>query len=240
MKAVVIAAGLGNRLGDLTSDRPKALVQAHGRELILHVMDFLDAGDFSERVVVTGYQAEPFARFLEKRRPDVTVLHNPAFDKGSIRTLEVALPHLDDDFVLLNVDHLYPKRMLTAIMERRRGLMAICDFDRPLSADDMKVKLGGDDRLGAISKTLEEFDGGYIGMTWCSRDMLDTYREAARRTRKRFGENANVEAILGLLAEERAPVEIFDASGIRWLEIDTQDDLHCAAEVLCNNPDFLT
>ncbi len=239
MKAVIIAAGLGNRMGSLTEDKPKALVKVHGRELILRAMDFLDAGAFSERIVVTGYQSDFFTQFLRERRPDVTVLHNPAYREGSIRTIEAALPHLDEAFLLMNVDHIYPQRMLSVMMENARGLMAMCDFDRRLGHDDMKIRLGGDKRIASISKGLKTFDGGYVGMTWCGSDMLDTYRRAVSRTLERQGSSANVEAVLRLLAEEDEAVEVCDVSGIGWLEIDTPEDLERANRELRDNPDFV-
>ena len=79
MKAVIIAAGMGNRLGNLTEDKPKGMVQVHGRELILHAMDFVGAGDFSERIVVVGYQGDAFATFLRENCPDATIVMNPDY-----------------------------------------------------------------------------------------------------------------------------------------------------------------
>lgn len=233
MKAIIIAAGYGNRLGKLTAERPKAMVQVEGRELILRLMDFLDAAEFTERIVVTGYRSETLSNFLQRNRPEVKVLYNPHFSQGSVKTIEVALPYLDDEFLLMNVDHLYPRRMLTEILKyRQRGLMAICDFDRELMADDMKVKLDDKRRLTTISKTLEKYDGGYIGMTYCGKEMLKTYHEAVQETLKLEGSAANVEAILRHLAEGGAPIEIFDASGIGWSEIDTPEDLQRATKIL--------
>lgn len=239
MKAVIIAAGLGNRLGSLTSEKPKALVQANGRELILRVMDFLDAGDFSERIVITGYKSDSFRDFLKVNCKNVTVIENPDYKKGSIKTVEKALPHLDEGFLLMNVDHIYPKRMLPAILENGKGITAICDFDRTLTTDDMKVKLDYKKRVISISKTLDRYDGGYIGMTYCSDEMLKTYRESVQRTLSLKGDSVNVESILDLLSKEKFPVETFDASGFGWLEVDTQDDLNSANNILRSNPDYL-
>jgi choline kinase len=239
MKAVVIAAGFGSRLRPHTENHPKAMVRLEDRELILRVMDFLDGADFSERIVVTGYRSEVLTAFLKERRPDVVVLNNPDFHLGSVKTLEKALPRLDEDFLLLNTDHVYPRRMLRHIMKNRNGITAVCDYDRRLGDDDMKVKLDGRKRIKSISKTLKTFDGGYIGMTWCDRASLDAYKKATATTLERCGESANVEAILATLASEGVPIETCDTTGIGWLEIDDQNDLNRAAQVLRSNPDFL-
>lgn len=240
MQAVILAAGLGNRLGDLTSDRPKALVPVDGRELILHTLDFVDHPSISERIVVTGYEGERLREFLAEHCPGVRTVHNPHYRDGSIRTIEAALPHVAGDFLLLNVDHLYPRRMLGRILERARGITAICDFDRRLVTDDMKVKLGTKGTLKRIRKSLEEFDGGYIGMTFCSASHLHAYREAVRAARRTEGDAAAVEAALGALAAQEEPVNICDVSGMGWLEVDTQDDLLHAERTIRDNPHFLT
>jgi len=238
MQAVIIAAGLGNRLGRLTSDRPKALVPVAERELILRTLDFVDHPAVTDRIVVTGYEGERLSRFIAERCPGVRAAHNPHFTDGSIRTIEVALEHVRGDFLLMNVDHVYPRRMLGRILERTSGITAICDFDRELLADDMKVKLSGG-RLSAISKKLDEYDGGYIGMTYCSADSLDRYRLGVRRTREAEGDSANVEAALAWLAKENEEINICDVSGMGWLEVDTPTDLEHAESTIRQNPEFL-
>jgi len=239
MKAIIIAAGMGNRLGNLTEDKPKGMVQVDGRELILHAMDFLSSGDFSERIVIVGYQGEEFSSFLQENCPDVRIIMNPDYKLGSVRTIEKALPYLDEPFLLMNVDHVYPRRMLAALPTQSTGLTAICDSDRELVADDMKVALNGDRKVARIAKTLEEFDAGYIGMTWCGSDALETYRKAIGRTLKTQGDSANVEAILATLASQGHGIDICDLSGIGWLEVDTQEDLTHAEQVLRSQPEFL-
>ena len=240
MKAVIIAAGMGNRLGNLTEDKPKGMVQVHGRELILHAMDFLSAGDFSERIVVMGYQGDAFAAFLREGCPDVTIVMNPDYREGSILTIEKALPHLDEPFLLMNADHVYPRRMCRGLPTNHTGLVAICDTDRTLGPDDMKVKLTGSGTVARIAKTLEAFDAGYIGMTWCGADALEIYRTAIARTLQAQGNTANVEAILAQLAHEGNTINICDLSGMGWLEVDTLEDLNHAANVLRTQPEFLT
>ncbi len=238
MQAVIIAAGLGNRLGDLTRDRPKALVPVAGRELILRTLDFVDHPAVDERIVVTGYEGERLERFIADNCPGVRTVHNPHFKDGSIRTIETALEHVRGNFLLMNVDHIYPRRMLARIIDRAARITAMCDFDRRLGDDDMKVKLEGG-RLAAMTKTLEEYDGGYIGMTYCAAGSLERYREGVRQTRAESGNAANVEAALALLAREKEEIKICDVSGMGWLEVDTPADLENAQRTLRQNPEFL-
>lgn len=239
MQAVILAAGIGQRLGELTRDRPKALVRVCGKELILWVMDFLDHPGVGERIVVTGYEAPKLEEFLNLHRPGVRTVHNPDFRDGSIRTIEAALPHLKEDFLLMNVDHIYERRLLDLILKHRRGIAAVCDFDRELAGDDMKVKLGADGNLSLISKALLDFDGGYIGMTFVPDEEFTAYRRAVRGVLRKEGDAAAVERAISLAAAAGSAVRICDASGIPWFEVDTPEDLARAEAGLGDNRSFM-
>ena len=239
MKALILAAGLGNRLGDLTTDRPKAMVPVLNRELILRVFDFLDHPAITKKAVVTGYMADDLKNFVKRHAPDTEIFYNPNYKQGSIRTLETAIPFLDDDFLLMNVDHIYPKRMLPIILHNSKGISAICDFDRKLGGDDMKVKLDRGNNMTRIMKTLDDFDGGYIGMTFCKAAHLAKYKEAIKQTRKIYGDESPVEWVLGHMAANGEKINICDASGVGWLEVDTPDDLKFAEGKLKENEGFL-
>lgn len=232
MQAIILAAGMGTRLGDITTDRPKALVQVAGRELILRVMDFLDHPAITERIVVTGFESEHVEEFLKKHGLDVKIIRNPNFKDGSIRSIEAALPHTKGDFLVMNSDHIYPRRMMAKILKQWQGLSAVCDFDRTLGADDMKVKLGQDKKLKLISKTLSDFDCGYIGMTFCGSSALASYREGVKMARAKMGDSCAVESVLAWLADNGHCANICDASGMRWLEVDTKEDLAAAEEAI--------
>lgn len=239
MKALILAAGLGERLGSLTADRPKALVQVAGQELISRVLEFLNHPSVTEKAVVTGYCADKLKKFLAEKAPDVKIFYNPDFTQGSIRSLESAISFLDKDFLLLNVDHIYPKRMLPIILNGRKGLTAVCDFDRKLGGDDMKVKLSNSGGLQRIMKTLTDYNCGYIGMTYCDAKNADEYRNAVAKTREIYGNKSPVEWVLGHLAANEKKISICDASGIGWLEVDTPDDLNYANKKLGEDRNFL-
>ena len=239
MKALILSAGLGNRLCGMTSNRPKAMVPVSGRELILRVFDFLDHPAITSRAVVTGYLSESLKKFVKDHHPDTKLFYNPDYEQGSIRTLETAIEFLDDDVLVMNVDHIYPKRMLPVILNNAKGITAICDFDRKLGTDDMKVKLGHDGNLSRIMKTLSDFDCGYIGMTCLARTNILAYIDAIKQTREIYGDGAPVEWVLGHMAANGGNIGICVASGIGWLEVDTPDDLAIAEKKLSSDKDFL-
>ncbi len=239
MQAVILAAGLGTRLGSHTANKPKAMAEVRGKTLISRVFDFIGDGSFSEITVVAGYMGQSLASHVSKISPSARVLHNSDFRKGNILSLAVALEKVSEGFLLMNADHIYPRRMFKKIIPSGDHITAICDFDRTLGADDMKVKLGKSGAVEKISKQLTDYDCGYIGMTYCPASKLTTYKDAFKRVLESNGDSSNVESILGHLADIGEEVRICDASGFGWLEVDTPEELLSAETKIANNPDLL-
>lgn len=239
MHAIILAAGLGQRLGALTADRPKALVRVAEQELLLYVRNFLRHPAFLEYSIVTGYQTPQLEAFVRQHWPEARLVHNPHYADGSIRSIAAALPERNEDLLVMNADHIYPRRLLARVLSSRGRLAAVCDFDRRLGPDDMKVKLSADRAITQISKALRDADGGYIGMTLIPAGMHKRYRSAISDVRRDEGEACAVERALARLAREGARVDVCDASGIRWLEVDTPADAAIADQTLRTDPGFL-
>ncbi|MBA2770731.1 MAG: NTP transferase domain-containing protein, partial [Sphingomonas sp.] len=81
MKAIILSAGQGSRLGHLTSDRPKCLIEFGGRTLLDRQLDTLEANGVDEAVVVTGFHDELVDAAIAARGggPSVRTLFNPFF-----------------------------------------------------------------------------------------------------------------------------------------------------------------
>jgi choline kinase len=205
MRAIVLAAGTGSRLGELTKTRTKGMVPVNGKPLIDYLLEFLDLPSFSKVMVVGGFHYEDIKTHVDKKKhPNVEVLENKEYLKGNIFTLITALSRFSgESFLITNVDHIYPYVMFEKMKKEFSGIRAMCDFDRALGDDDMKVKLKGESRrIEFISKTLKKYDCGYIGMTYVDEAVESIYRNAIQETLLRFGEKAVVENILQVLAED--------------------------------------
>jgi choline kinase len=238
MRAVILAAGTGSRLGEITKARTKGMVPVAGTKLIDHLFHFLDLEFFDEIIIVGGYCFEDLRDHVEAQEiPNVKVIQNSEYLKGNIFTLLTGLDEFKgDSFLITNVDHIYPPAMFRKMKESFGGITAMCDSDRKLTHDDMKVKLSADGKhVEMISKELSEYNCGYIGMTYVDVSREGVYREAAAETVKSVGEKAVVENILQLLAgEKRRAPGICDLSGFGWFEVDDENDLRKAEKGLEN------
>src|SRR5688572_15069213 len=107
MQVVVLAAGLGSRLGQLAERLPKALVTVGGEPLLEHAVRFAVALAPAEIVVVGGAGFELVEDEVERLALPVTLVENRDFRDGNLLSLMTARPRLRGDFVLMNVDHIY-------------------------------------------------------------------------------------------------------------------------------------
>lgn len=241
MKGVILAAGTGSRLVNLTRDLPKALVEVRGKPLIEYTLNFAEHLHCSEILVVGGFYFDKLQDYVRASGHAVRLIENREFLKGNIFTFIEAIPYIDEDFLLMNVDHVYPLRLAKKFLAEKDALnlvSAFVDFDRPLQEDDMKVSLQNGHTIAQISKSLPSCDAGYIGLTYVPTAKLERYKAAAKQVAA-AKEDAVVENILEQLITDGEKVGIFPATSIRWLEVDNLRDLKNAERILKWVGDFL-
>lgn len=233
MKALILAAGMGQRLGSLTATTPKALITVNDHPLLAHVLDFLRrAPEIQEIGVVGGYGFSLVKEWIAANAPDVKLMYNPHYTAGNLLTLCAAKNFVDDTCLLCNVDHLYRPNMLTPMLAATDAITAMVDRDRTLGDDDMKVATRDGMQLGAIHKTLTTYDAGYIGSTLIPAAELANYWTTVERTQVRHGERACVEWVLGELALAGHIVHTRDLSGFGWAEVDLPEERARAAHTV--------
>ena len=235
-QAIIMAAGLGSRLGDMTAALPKALIEVAEHPLIDYALAFASAVGAHHRIVVGGFCHEDVARRVTSRDAEAVVVENSDFRKGNLLSLLAGRARLESGgFLLMNTDHIYRPaiaRMVAEVAERASEVTAFCDHDRTLGADDMKVKLDGQGRVAEMAKTLASWDVGYVGMTWVPASRVAAHGGAAHHLLATAGEGTNVEQVLVELARRGEPPMVADISGHGWLEIDEPHERQKAEEVL--------
>jgi choline kinase len=236
MQVVLLAAGLGSRLGSLTQQLPKALIRVADRPLLAYAVDFARAAGADEIIVVGGFGFPLVAAEVERLGLAVTLVENRDFRDGNLVSLNAARPRLrgdfllmnDDhiyrDFLLMNVDHIYRPAIAALAARPADEITAFVDHDRTLGADDMKVERDAAGRIRRIAKTLETFDCGYVGMTKVPAAAQARYWAEADAAHAEEGRAIHVERVLGRLAAAGQPPACRDISGHGWLEVDFPEE----------------
>jgi choline kinase len=235
MQVLIMAAGLGSRLKDLTTATPKALIEVSERPLIDYALAFAKGAGADRRIVVGGFCHGDVAARVAKVAPDAVIVENSEYRKGNLLSMLAGKRGLvDGSFLLMNTDHVYKPtiaKLVGDVCANATEITAFCDFDRTLGADDMKVQLDAQRRVAAMAKPLPTWDCGYVGMTFVPESRRHDYFAAAERVLTDKGDASHVEQILVELVRAQPPV-IADISGHGWLEIDEPHERAHAEQVL--------
>ena len=226
MQAVLLAAGLGSRLGSLTEQLPKALISVGGKPLLAHAVAFARAAGADTITVVGGFGFDLVAAEVARLALPVTLIENRSFRDGNLISLVTAREQVADadEFLLMNVDHIYRPAIAALAGAPADDVTAFVDTDRTLGADDMKVERDGAGRVRRISKTLERWDAGYVGMTKVPRSAAVRYWATVDAALAAEGRAIHVERVLARLADAATPPLCRDISGHGWLEVDLPEE----------------
>ena len=242
-QVMIMAAGLGSRLKDLTTAVPKALITAGDRPLIVYALGFAHACGAQRRIVVGGFHHGDVAAVVARAAPEAVIVENTAYRKGNLLSMRAGHGQLvEGGFLLMNTDHIYRPSIAPIVAaaceaaERSGEITGFCDFDRTLGPDDMKVTLDATRHVAQMAKTLPTWDCGYVGMTYVPAAQRAAYAAASDRVLAESGDASHVEAILALLGASGAPPAIADISGHGWLEIDEPHERAHADAVLAAEP----
>ena len=235
-RAVLLAAGRGQRLGALGADKPKCLLEFEGTSLLQRHLRTLAARGVAELFVVTGYRYPDVVAELERGSPlTVHRLMNLDFDQGSVMSLWRARDQLrrGGEVLLMDADVLYAPEVLDPLIRvRGTGLLMdrACDPDDP---EPVKVCVR-EGRVVELSKTLAptlRYDhlGESVGFFRLSegsaRALAD---EVDRRVDQTRLDEPYEAALREVLLEAAEPCRVHDVSGLPWIEIDFAEDVERA------------
>ncbi len=238
MKAIILSAGQGSRLGNVTHDRPKCLIEFAGQSLLDRQLDTLAANNVDEVVVVTGFRDDQIEAALARRHggPRVRTIFNPFYKVAdNLGSLFVAREELAGDVLVWNGDTLVSDTLMRRVVANRgqRGICVTIDRKDGYDDDDMKVIAADDGRLRAIGKRIAQgVNAESIGLLAFRGDGAGRFRsaiESAMRTTE--GTTIWYLRVIHHLAQN-SEVWTLDIAGEQWGEVDFPDDL-ASAEALC-------
>ncbi len=223
---IILAAGRGVRLGNLTAEIPKGLLEIAGMSLIARQVQALRAFDIKDIYAVTGFAADKMKQAFGK---EIKYIFNPRWDTANnIYSLYLAGEIAADGFVLINSDDFFHRGILENLLKDGRPDAINVDDFKKLGEEEMKVKLE-DGFLRKINKTMDpaSAQGEYIGIAKFGAEGAKELFEILDDFVRRDDLDGWYEEAFDVLADKR-PIVGVSTGGLPWIEIDTPQDLEMA------------
>jgi choline kinase len=228
MRALILAAGRGNRIQSLANGRPKSLLPFLDTTLLGYSLRQLAEQGVEEIVVVVGFERRVMVDYVrENWSGSVEFVFNPLFDSTNvIFSFWLALPYLRDEALYLHADTVFDSKILAKLIAADEGDVILPVDDHPCAEEEMKVKLDGD-RVTLVTKQMpaEDADGEFLGLAKLCAGSLPILRERAEELLEDGEMGSFFEAALQKSIDRgELDVRSCDVSGLRWQEVDFEED----------------
>lgn len=242
MQAIILAAGMGKRLKNLTQNNTKCMVEVNGVTLIDRMLHQIEKCNVSRIVIVVGYEGEKLINYINTLNISTPILYvkNEIYNKtNNIYSLALAKEYLcEEDTLLFESDLIFEDSVLEKLLKDSRESLALVDKYESWM-DGTCVKLAEDDTIEAfvpgakhkfedrneyyktvnIYKFGKEFSRNYYV------PFLDAYSKA-------LGNNEYYEQVLRVITMLDEPViKAKRLEGEAWYEIDDIQDLDIASSI---------
>ncbi|MDC8450361.1 MAG: phosphocholine cytidylyltransferase family protein [Nitrospira sp.] len=231
MKAVILAAGVGKRLWEVTQHRPKCLIEIGGRSLLRRSLESLVSVGIRRAEIVVGYKQEMIRTAVAQDACGVTVtfLVNEQFHRGSISSLWIAQTAFDDDTIVMDADVLFHPEILRRLVSSSSENALLMDETVKQTGEECMVVVAGG-RVVALTKNMpEQYDFAGEGIGFLRVRHADTPRivSSLRGYIDRGKWDMEYEdALLQYFQDVRVGYERI--GGLPWIEIDFIEDIRKA------------
>jgi choline kinase len=228
MKAVILAAGRGRRLGSAGDERPKILLRFGGRTLLQRHMDILEYCGVRDVAVVVGYRAESVRDEIRRlgRAGQIHLIENPRYAEGSVVSLWSASAAFagESSTLLMDGDVLYDWRLMQRLTQSDRANCLLMDRNIEPGEEPVKLCIAADQIVDFHKKPQQnhDFHGESVGFfRLSSRIGAALLARAAEYVESGRHDQEYEEPLRDLILASAPGVFGYeDITGLPWAEID--------------------
>lgn len=250
MQAIILAAGMGKRLKELTSNATKCMVEVNGVTMIERMLSQLDALNLNRIVVVVGYEGEKLMKYIETltvKTPIEYVNNDIYYKTNNIYSLYMAKDYLvQDDALLLESDLIFEDSVLQRLLDNPYPSLAlVAKFESWM--DGTVVTLDEEDNiknfLGKSDFVFEDIPNYYktVNIYKFSKEFSNThYVPFLEAYSKALGNNEYYEQVLKVITLlDKPEIKAERLGDESWYEIDDVQDLNIAESIFASKEEKL-
>jgi len=242
MQGLMLAAGMGNRLGKYTAENTKCMLNIEGKTLIERAIDALKSAGINRLIMVVGYKSDNLKKFIQENVKDMEVIFidNPDYDKSNnIYSFYLAKEWLEkDDTIMLESDLIYDNKMIQDLVDNKdKNVAVVAKYENWM--DGTVVTIGENNKiLEFIEKKdikVDKLDEYYktVNIYKLSKEFSkNEYIPFVEAFMKAYGVNEYYELALKAIAHlSRSDLKAMPIENIKWYEIDNAQDLENATKL---------
>lgn len=251
MQAIILAAGMGKRLGEYTKDNTKCMLPVNGERLIDRTLTILYHLHIKKVYIVIGYKGENLRNYIGKRYSDnldIKFIDNPIYDKtNNIYSLSLAEDKMvEDDTILFESDLIYEEDIVRKLVENPNpNLALVAKWEYWM--DGTVVRIDKDNNiLSFVSKDMfdyhrtEEYYKTINIYKFSKEFAKNKYIPFLQAYCKAWGNNEYYEEVLKVLTFlNRTELKALPIAGEKWYEIDDVQDLDIAETIFADDKKIL-
>ena len=238
MKAIILAAGVGSRIRPLTNNCPKSLLKVDGKTILEMMLSHIQDCGIHEVIFVLGYLQEQIKEYVKTNFPDLNThfVTNGRYAETNTGVSLMLTKDLiqDSTFIKFDADVVFDKEILKKLIECEYDNCLCVDKNINLDAEEIKVIVKDNNRVIKASKTVNPKDavGESIGIEKISGETAKLlFAELEIMMEDEQNHQEYYEGAYERLMEDHVPFYALEISGLRWVEIDTQEDFITAGQI---------
>ena len=251
MQAIILAAGMGRRLGDYTKDNTKCMVPVNGVRLIDRLLGQLAKQKLQRVVIVVGYKGKELREYIGNRydgQLNIEFAENPVYDKtNNIYSLAIVKDKLqEDDTLLIESDLIFSDNIIPMIVENTNpNLALVAKYETWM--DGTMVRLDDDNNIvNFISK--DAFDYNDVDSYYKTVNIYKLSKQFSQHKyvpfldayTKAVGNNEYYENVLRIISLLNShDMKALPIGNEKWYEIDDKQDLDIAEALFADEKDVL-
>ena len=220
---------------------PKSLLRFGDLSLLERHLTLLQHMGIEDIVIAVGYKADLIQQAISDFNTslNITTIHNPDYEQGSVVSLWAVRSYLqqDDDILLMDADVLYDQRLLARLMTTEYANCLL--LDRDFESGDEAVKLCvRDGKLVEFRKHVStelryDFAGESVGFfRFSGSTAMRLGDQVADYIKRGASKDHYEEAIRDLMLADKQAFGYEDISGLPWIEIDFPEDVERARNTI--------
>lgn len=250
MQAIILAAGMGKRLGELTKGNTKCMVKVNGTPLIDRVMKQLSRQPLKKVIIVVGYKGKELRNYLgeEYNGMPIEYIDNPIYYKtNNIFSLSLAKHKMqEDDTLLIESDLIFEDSLFPMIInDPNPNVALVAKYETWM--DGTMVRIDEDNNIvNFVPKAAFRYDDAdryykTVNIYKFSKEFSETkYVPFLDAYSKAVGNNEYYENVLRIISFLNSKeLKALPITNEKWYEIDDKQDLDIAEAIFAEENDIL-